>query len=317
MKIEVKFKVKSHPLALSDQTIDFVMKNSTKVYLKIERESCFLTLEGKDGLKEIFYAIWELLAWNNGYFYEPVEYIVDGCKEDEEEFITRSYCVTDEKWKISALLIGRANRDISEDTITRYMEIRNKGRKEQSMNKSMFSSYFCLISKAYANVNLEHRLVLLMHICDGFAIQFLKGTSQNNIGNINTVLNQLDIKKKYKEGADKLGVSKSRAKEALGHTRNELTHYEFQKSSLGSFISDPSKETDNMVYLYAFYILDLALRVSVLETIGAIVEDEIKEYLLDEHLDWIRLEKHLEEDCVIPRNVLTQMLQRLQEGYGE
>lgn len=72
-----------------------------------------------------------------------------------------------------------------------------------------------------------------------------------------------------------------------------------------------------MVYLYAFYILDLALRVSVLETIGAIVEDEIKEYLLDEHLDWIRLEKHLEEDCVIPRNVLTQMLQRLQEGYGE
>ena len=199
MKIEVKFKVKSHPLALSDQTIDFVMKNSTKVYLKIERESCFLTLEGKDGLKEIFYAIWELLAWNDGYFYEPVEYIVDGCKEDEEEFITRSYCVTDEKWKISALLIGRANRDISEDTITRYMEIRNKGRKEQSMNKSMFSSYFCLISKAYANVNLEHRLVLLMHICDGFAIQFLKGTSQNNIGNINTVLNQLDIKKKYKE----------------------------------------------------------------------------------------------------------------------
>ena len=84
MKIEVKFKVKSHPLALSDQTIDFVMKNSTKVYLKIERESCFLTLEGKDGLKEIFYAIWELLAWNDGYFYEPVEYIVDGCKRSEE-----------------------------------------------------------------------------------------------------------------------------------------------------------------------------------------------------------------------------------------
>lgn len=122
-----------------------------------------------------------------------------------------------------------------------------------------------------------------------------------------------DIKKKYEEGANKLGVSKSRAKDALGHTRNELTHYEFKRSSLGSFISDSSKETDNMVYLYAFYILDLALRVSLLETIGVIVDDKIKEYLLDEHLDWIRLERHLEEDCAIPQNVLKQILLRLQE----
>ena len=44
---------------------------------------------------------------------------MDGCKEDEEGFITRSYYVADEKWKISAFQIGRANRDISEDTITR------------------------------------------------------------------------------------------------------------------------------------------------------------------------------------------------------
>lgn len=317
MKIEVKFRVKSNPLAWSDQTIDFVMKNGTKVYLKIERESCNLVLEGKDKLKEIFYAVWELLAWNDGYFYVPIGYIVDGCKEDIEELITRTYYVTDEKWKKSALLIGRGNRDISENTITKYIEIRNKGRKEKSMNKSMFSSYFCLLSEAYADVNFEHRLVLLMHICDGFAIQFLNGTSKNNIGNINTILNQLDIKKKYEEGANKLGISKSRAKEALGHTRNELTHYEFQRTSLGSFISNPSKETNNMVNLYAFYILDLALRVSLLETVGVIVDDKIKEYLLDENLDWIRLEKHLEEDCVIPKNFFTQMLQRLQNGYSE
>lgn len=312
MKIEVKFETKSSPLSWSDQTVDFVMGNGTKVFCKIERKNCYLVLEGKDNLKEVFYAIWELLAWNDGYFYVPVEYIVDGCKQDTEGLITRFYYVTDEKWKNGALLIGRGNRDISENTITRYMGIRNKGRKEKSMNKSMFSSYFCLLSKAYADVNIEHRLVLLMHICDGFAIQFLNGSSRNNSGNVNIILRQFDIKGKYKEGAEKLGISKSKAKEALGYTRNELTHYEFQESSLGSFISGPNTKTDNMANLYAFYILDLALRISLLEMVGNPVDERIKEYLLDFNLDWIRLEKHLEEDCVIPQNMLRQMLEKLE-----
>ena len=52
-----------------------------------------------------------------------------------------------------------------------------------------------------------------------------------------------------------------------------------------------------MVNLYAFYILDLALRVSLLETIGITVDGRMKEYLLDENLDWIRLERHLEADA--------------------
>ena len=85
----------------------------------------------------------------------------------------------------------------------------------------------------------------------------------------------------------------------------------------GAFISDPETDTDNMVNLYAFYILDLALRVSLLETIGITVDGRMKEYLLDENLDWIRLDRHLEEDCVIPRNVLRQMLQRLQSSQKE
>lgn len=224
------------------------------------------------------------------------------------------YYITDAKWRSSALLIGRNNRGISEETILKYMELRKKGRREKSMNQSMVSSYFYLLSKAYADVNIEHRLVLLMHICDGFAVAFLDGDTNNNSGNINAVLKRLDCGKKYKIGAQMLGISSSKAKDALGETRNELTHFVFKPSSLGAFISDPATDTDNMVNLYAFYILDLALRVSLLETIGVTVDDGIKEYLLDENLDWIRLEKHLEEDCVIPQNVLRQMIQKLQRS---
>lgn len=33
----------------------------------------------------------------------------------------------------------------------------------------------------------------------------------------------------------------------------------------------------------------------------------------DEHLDWIKLEKHLDEDCVLPRNVFCQMMEKLQK----
>ena len=155
-----------------------------------------------------------------------------------------------------------------------------------------------------------------MHICDGFAIAFLHGNQKNNGGNINKVLECIDVgtrlTKKYKIGADMLGVPSDKAKEALQDTRTELTHYIYKPSSLGSFISDPNSDTDNMVNLYVFYVLDLALRVGLLETIGATVEDEIKNYLLDENLDWIRLEKHMDEECVIPRNAIRQILEKLQ-----
>ena len=51
----------------------------------------------------------------------------------------------------------------------------------------------------------------------------------------------------------------------------------------------------------------------MLETIGVNVTDEIKNYVMDEHLDWIKLGKHLNEDCVLPMNVFRQMVERLQK----
>ncbi len=68
-----------------------------------------------------------------------------------------------------------------------------------------------------------------------------------------------------------------------------------------------------MVNLYAFYVLKVALRIAVLETIGVNVTGEIKNYVMDVHLDWIKLEKHLDEDCVLPMNVFRQMVEKLQK----
>ena len=48
------------------------------------------------------------------------------------------------------------------------------------------------------------------------------------------------------------------------------------------------------------------------EVIGVNVSDDVKNYVMDEHLDWIKLEKHLDEDCVLPMNVFRQMIEKLQ-----
>lgn len=89
-------------------------------------------------------------------------------------------------------------------------------------------------------------------------------------------------------------------------------NYIYKPGSLGSFINNPNTETDDMVNLYAFYVPEIALRIAVLEVIGVSVSEEVKNYVMDEHLDWIKLEKHLDEECVLPMNVFRQMLEKLQ-----
>ena len=52
----------------------------------------------------------------------------------------------------------------------------------------------------------------------------------------------------------------------------------------------------------------------MLEVIGVNVSDDVKNYVMDEHLDWIKLEKHLDEDCVLPMNVFRQMIATVYKG---
>ena len=310
---KVVFEIKNSIRSWSDQEISFSSKNMRSVSIIIKDIKCELAVDGNsedDNLQYII-LIWELLVWEDGYFYKPISYTVDGVEKTIDSLVTINCRTTDAKWVSSAILLCRNQRQINEEIVEKYRNIRHLDRKDKSMNASMFSSFFYLISESYSSINLEHRLVLLMHICDGFAIKYCNGSSSNNSGNINIILRKIDTKK-YKHGAALLGISSSRAIEALGDTRNELTHYIYKSGSLGSFINNPNTETDNMVNLYACYVLEIALRIAVLEVIGVNVSDDVKNYVMDEHLDWIKLEKHLDEDCVLPMNVFRQMIEKLQ-----
>ena len=112
----------------------------------------------------------------------------------------------------------------------------------------------------------------------------------------------------------KTGVRQS-TKQGYATVQRLLAKEAFGKKTIRSVKTsdaNPNTETDNMVNLYAFYILEIALRIAVLEVIGVNVSDDVKNYVMDEHLDWIKLEKHLDEDCVLPMNVFRQMIEKLQ-----
>jgi hypothetical protein len=315
MVSRVVFEIKGNVRSWSNQCINFDSVKIGHVKIDIENTSCSIIIDGNNEKcnHEYIVLIWELLVWQDGYFYKPIAYFVNDEARDISLLLTVKYKVTDKKWIDSAILLCRNHRQIDETVIEKYRGMRNLDRKDQSMNKSMFSSFFYLISESYAEINLEHRLVLLMHICDGLAIEYLNGSNRNNPGNINIILNRLDVAR-YKQGAVMLGLDSSKAKNALGATRNELTHYIYMNDSLGACISNPSTETDNMVNLYAFYVLEVACRIAVLEILGITISDDIKGYVMDEHLDWIRLEKHLNEDCVLPENYLRQVIERLKSS---
>lgn len=314
MVSNVLFQMKKNNKHRSDQKISFSIKKVITITIVMKGTLCEILVDGEteaNNLEHII-LIWELLVWTDGYFYKPIHYFVDNIEKSLDSLLSITCRVTDQKWIFSSVLLCRNQRQINEETLEKYRNIRYLSRKEKSMNASLFSSFFYLISESYSKINLEHRLVLLMHICDGFAIHFCNGKSHNNSGNISIILRKINTKY-YKHGSELLGITPSKAIEALGQTRNELTHYTYKAESLGSFIDDPDTQTDSMVNLYAFYILELALRIAVLEAIGMNIPDDIKNYAMNEHLDWIKLTKHLDESCVLPRNILRQALEKFNQ----
>lgn len=309
MKIEVVFEKRKDPISWSDQEFSFAVNDLGNILIELRGPQCRLLIDGGDeqgDLEELIYAIWELLAWYDGYFYKPLSYQVNGTLCDINKLIKLSYYVTDNKWRKRAFLLGRNHREISENTIQSYLEKRQNSRKNGSMSSELISSYFYLLSEAYKNINIEHRLVLLMHICDGVMLNFFDGNKKNNAGNIIAILNKLNIKEKYQAGMKTFGLSEKKAKETLGYTRTELTHYQLKKDSLYAHFYQNNDVEAGVIYWYVFYLLSTAVRIAMLEGIGINVEDEIKEYILEKYSDWIRLEKNL-GICVNPENRMRQI----------
>ena len=80
---KVVFEIKNSIRSWSDQEISFSSKNMRNVSIIIKDIKCELAVDGNsedDNLQYII-LIWELLVWEDGYFYKPISYTVDGVEK--------------------------------------------------------------------------------------------------------------------------------------------------------------------------------------------------------------------------------------------
>ena len=162
MRWTVKMKVKDYVRDWSDQKLHTEYKG-VSVDIEIKDISCEIVLLGKSNIEEVFRLVWELLFLYDGYFYEPVSFEVDGEIKDAKELIRVAFYRTDKKWYSSELL-GRADRDLSTAILEKYDVFRNTGMAHKKMTKSVVNAFYYMNSENYGNINVNHRLSLLLNI---------------------------------------------------------------------------------------------------------------------------------------------------------
>lgn len=311
MILKVKFELKKYNRNFSDQIINEII-NGVSVSLKIKEETCASVFSGEDSenVKKIFYAVWELLALYDGYFYKPISYKKDGIEKSVEELIIVPFYVSDKKWINAADLLGRNKRDLSENIVNRYLEFRNMGRADKKMITTLINSFYMIHSEAYKGINHEHRLSLLLNMCDGYYINIVKNRRDNK-ANIQWVLKKTLNTNKIMYGLKLLNIPEEKIYFMLGEGRNELDHYLYTEDSMRAYAVATSEDAEKHLEWYCIFVIEIALRIGFLKEIGVILDDEIKEYALNSIIDWMILSCGLSERCILDENKAKQDLTKM------
>jgi hypothetical protein len=306
--VEFKTKRNTEKNIMKTQTINY-----QKVFGKLEQETerFIISLEG-DSLDviEVFRNIWELMFLYDGYFYIPCKYIVDGADENVKKLFFLSFYNTGKTWRNCASTLMGADKDFSEERILKYGELRNKSRTSGDMLKTLINSFFYIHSEAYEGINVNHRLSLLLNICDGFVIN-TSGPNNNVKANIAKVIGTALDSKTVKYGAELLGIPSKKLYDALMLERHEIDHYIMKEGSLTDYEVKSVSATKDYINWYFIYIVELALRIAFLKEIGCECKDELVEYALNDINDWLILECDLQEKCKNPINQMKQDFKKM------
>ena len=310
MNIVVEFKTKrnTEKNIMKTQTINY-----QKVFGKLEQETerFIISLEG-DSLDviEVFRNIWELMFLYDGYFYIPCKYVVDGADENVKKLFFLSFYNTGKTWRNCASTLMGADKDFSEERRLKNGELRNKSRTSGDMLKTLINSFFYIHSEAYEGINVNHKLSLLLNICDGFVIN-TSGPNNNVKANIAKVIGTALDSKTVKYGAELLGIPSKKLYDALMLERHEIDHYIMKEGSLTDYEVKSVSATKDYINWYFIYIVELALRIAFLKEIGCECKDELVEYALNDINDWLILECDLQEKCKNPINQMKQDFKKM------
>ena len=178
------------------------------------------------------------------------------------------------------------------------------------MLKTLINSFFYIHSEAYEGINVNHKLSLLLNICDGFVIN-TSGPNNNVKANIAKVIGTALDSKTVKYGAELLGIPSKKLYDALMLERHEIDHYIMKEGSLTDYEVKSVSATKDYINWYFIYIVELALRIAFLKEIGCECKDELVEYALNDINDWLILECDLQEKCKNPINQMKQDFKKM------
>lgn len=158
---------------------------------------------------------------------------------------------------------------------------------ESKMTLQLINAFFYIFSTSYSKILIDHRLSLLLNICDGYAIN--EGKKQCTKDNIPRVLT-IDNLKEVKEFVNnRYGVSIKSFNDMIYGTRNELDHFEFDKKSARNAIL--LNRADNSFYLFLVYLFRTAFRATFLRNLctdeSAIAEiDKARKEATNKIIEW-------------------------------
>ena len=310
MRIIIEFETKSNTNNNIMQPRNIYFQNvSGKLEQKAQK--FIVSLEGNaENVIDVLRNIWELAFLYDGYFYKPCQFNVDGVDENVETLYFLSFYNTGKIWRNCASTLIGADKDFSEERISKYSEFRNKGRTSGAMLKSLINSFFYIHSEAYEKINVNHRLSLLLNICDGFVIN-TSGPNKNVKANIAKVIGTALDSKTVKYGAELLGIPSQKLYDALMLERHEIDHYIMKAGSLTDYEVNSDAVTRDYINWYFTYVVELALRIEFLKQIGCECKDELVEYALNDINDWLILECDLQERCKNPNNQMKQDFKKM------
>ena len=309
MQIDVHFNIKKYRTDWSNQIIRTSI-DGVDVNLDINDEKCHILLASAESeIWDIFYGVWEILALYDGYFYTPISAMVDGTPFDIERLYGMKFRKTDSFWRTGATLLAENNRLIDDKVVKNYMLFRNQGRAQGGMIASIINAYFSLLSVSYSEINIEHKLSLMLNICDGYFLNEV-GNSRGTGGHILNIIGNLD-RSKVQYGLSLMGIPKNKITELFGDVRDEIDHYVLKPFSAGSYSQVLPQKVGCILNTYLLYIAELSMRVTLLGKINGTIETRAKERAIDGINDWMILKSELSVMCKLPENQMKQDYQKI------
>ena len=311
---EVEMEVGDHIRSWSDQQIKTEF-DGVNISIDIKDRKCNMVLEGEsETVSKAFYLVWEVLFLYDGYFFEPLRLIIDGEEKSVDSLIKVAFYKSGHNWISSAILLGRAERNLSENILKAFDKMRNEGKKDEKMTKSVVNAFFYLHSDRYEKINEGHRLSLYLNLCDGFVNNTFKET--NNLkSNFERVIKKALNTDRILYGLKLMGMEREDFCYVLAQERTEVDHYIYKKDSLATFVFKSEEDAKYYISWYFTYVVEVALRISFLNYIGVEVGDDYKDYAINIINDWVIFENDFDEDCVTPYYQHEQFLRRLKQKH--